>query len=801
MRPRWMKLVRDTRATQGRLLTMVAALAAGIAGVVTMLSTYTVLTREVTDNYLRSKPASATLILDAPLSDATLQRVRSVRNVAAASLYSAVSSRIQRGRNEWFPMLLFVVPAFAHERIAVVIPESGAHPFTPRALLIERSALELSKHAVDDTVIIEGQGERQIPIRIGATVHDPGVAPAWQEQTVYAYVEQSTLSAAGWTPPLTRLKLEVTDGNRDPIAIAATARDVATVVQQSGVRVDEIRVPPPGKHPHQSQMNAVMEMLLIFSVLALVLSAVLTGTIMNGLLAQQISQIAIMKTVGARSAQIAQMYLTLVLTIATLALGLGLPLGIAGGRVFISLVAQLLNLTISSRALPAWLIAGTVGAGLLLPLAAASIPIRSAARRTIRSALDFSGATLTTTGRGGWLRRVTSASAAPAAIRLAARNTVRRRGRFALTAALLAGAGAMFITSLNLLAAWRSTVRDSAAARHYQFELYLDHDASIDSVQHVLTALRAVRTVEPWASAHASIPTADAIALTRSYPDGAHGGFSLRAAPPRTSLFTHEMLSGRWLTTSDTLGVVLNSLAHRTTFAGARVGDWIAIRSEDRVLNVQLIGIVRELLTAGAAYVVPARFEAVTQSQGQSRVYRIALTVPRATQEGVSAVTSALTTAGLKVGGAVTEARLSAAQGGHVYILVFALGFIASIMVVVGLLGLSSSLGVSVTERTREFGIMRAIGAPAATIRWMVVAEAVCTALVSWVVAIVAASPLSRIVGRVLDSTGNQELQVHLSAGGVSLWLAVLMIGAVSVSLWPAIHASRLLIRQSLSFT
>ena len=59
--PRWMKLVRDMRATKGRTALMVLAIAAGVCGVATMLTSYSILERETRRNYLATNPPSATL--------------------------------------------------------------------------------------------------------------------------------------------------------------------------------------------------------------------------------------------------------------------------------------------------------------------------------------------------------------------------------------------------------------------------------------------------------------------------------------------------------------------------------------------------------------------------------------------------------------------------------------------------------------------------------------------------------------------------------------------------------------------
>ena len=120
-------------------------------------------------------------------------------------------------------------------------------------------------------------------------------------------------------------------------------------------------------------------------------------------------------------------------------------------------------------------------------------------------------------------------------------------------------------------------------------------------------------------------------------------------------------------------------------------------------------------------------------------------------------------------------------------------------MAVVAMIGLASSLGVSVLERTREFGVMRAIGCRSSDIVVTVLAEGLVIALLSAVAAIAMSRLVSEIVGRVLASISNQELTLSLSSASVALWVAGLLLGATLVSWYPARRAARLTVRDALA--
>jgi putative ABC transport system permease protein len=153
----------------------------------------------------------------------------------------------------------------------------------------------------------------------------------------------------------------------------------------------------------------------------------------------------------------------------------------------------------------------------------------------------------------------------------------------------------------------------------------------------------------------------------------------------------------------------------------------------------------------------------------------------------------------VKVG--LTEARFDDAQTGHVYILVFALIFMAMVMAVVGTLGLASAMSAGVIERTREFGVVRAIGATSRVVLRNVVSEGVFTGLLSWLIAIPLSLPLSTQVGALVGSLSfRMPLPLFLSPAALGIWLAVVAVGSAAASAFPALRAARLTIRETLAY-
>ncbi len=800
--PRWKKLLRDLQAARGRMAMMVIAIAVSIFGVGTILSAYTILSREMSRNYLGTNPASAFIELDR-VDDALVETVSQRPDISEAEAASWVVGRVEVSPNEWMPLVLFVVPNFNTSHVSTVSPEAGAYPPTEQTILVEREVLPMLKLKIGDALTVQTPNGTKQNIVISGSVHDPALAPAWQEQTVYGYITPATLAALGESETLHILKIVVKDQPRNIAAIESTVGNLAEWLKGEGYVVDEIRVPPPGKHPHQSQMNSVLTLLLVFSLMALILSAILTATMINGLLAQQIRQIGIMKAIGARSIQITSIYLVLIVVLGGAAALVGAPLGIAAGRGFAGVVAQLLNLEIYSDAIPAWVYIVLLLMGILIPLLVALNPILRATRITVRETLNdygISRETFASRVRDGWFSRLWVFDNT---LKLSLRNTFRRRGRLILTLSLLAAAGGMFMTGINVKTGWEVYLDQAAADRHYDLEIRLNSLQSEEKVISTLSDIPGVQQVETWNLTPAALYRPDGLDIVRTYPDGGHGSFSLRSVSPESNLIETPLLSGRWLKADDTNAVVLNQNA-KALFPDAKVGDDIRLLIEGKFVPFHVVGVIRQILTPSTAYVTPNAYaEATGQPLQAANAVRIVMN--EHDEESLAAVAKEiermLAAENISVKVAISEALLGDAISGHVYIFIFALILISTVMAVVGALGLMSSMGTSVIERTREFGVMRAIGARSNTILRNIISEGVFIGLMSWVIALPVSVPLSYGIGYLIGNLSfRSPLPLVISPAGLGIWLAVIIIGSIAASAYPAKQASRLTVRETLAY-
>ncbi|MBI5547473.1 MAG: FtsX-like permease family protein [Deltaproteobacteria bacterium] len=787
--PRWLKLLRDMKAGWGRSLLMVAAVSVSLVAVGAVLGAYSILSREISASYLGTRPASATLEMAAPqgIDAALLAEVRAHPLVAEAEAREVIVARAKVGE-DWRRTLLFVVDDFSDLRLNRFDPETGAWPPPLGTMLIERSSVEMVGAETGGRVRLKSPHGEVQEVPVSGLVHDSGLAPAWQERSGYGYVTRATVQQLGESPALHELRVELRDTPPESRLIEERAATLARWLTERGHPVHEIRVPPPAQHPHQRQMTTILAMLFGFSVMALVLSAVLVATSLAAMLARQVREIGVMKVLGARSGQLAGLYAAFVGALGAVSVLLAVPLSVVGARVFSGVIARMLNFDLASTAIPGWVFAVQALSGILVPLAVASVPIGRASRTTIRQALDDHGVS------GDRPREW------PSALPMPLRSALRRPARLALTLGLLSVGGAMFMTAINVKRGWEANVAKLYETRSYDVEIQLQAPQPLALAER-LRQLELVRTIEPWGVSPAAFARPGQIDVVRTYPDRGHGSLWVMGPPPETRLVALPLKAGRWLSPGDHDAVVLNHAALAQS-PQLKVGDPVSLSLEGLPTTWKIVGIVEEIGSPGIAYVTDEAFARVTGTSGKARMLRIATAAesPEERTASIRALEDRLALEHVAVESAIPLAELRTAVGDHILILVRALVAMALILAIVGTLGLGSTMSVNVVERTREIAVMKTLGATPGRVTRMLVAEGTMVGAVSWLLALALAVPLSRFVDTLIGNLGFlAPLPLVLSRGAIGAWLGLVVVVSFGATLLPAWKAAGRVVREGLA--
>jgi putative ABC transport system permease protein len=108
---------------------------------------------------------------------------------------------------------------------------------------------------------------------------------------------------------------------------------------------------------------------------------------------------------------------------------------------------------------------------------------------------------------------------------------------------------------------------------------------------------------------------------------------------------------------------------------------------------------------------------------------------------------------------------------------------------------------MNVMERTREIGIMRAIGADDNAVMRTVIAEGLVIGFISFVLAIILSIPFTYVLSDIVSTAVFQTpIKVVFTFLGYAIWLGLVLLLSVIGSILPARNAARLTIREVLAY-
>jgi putative ABC transport system permease protein len=783
---------RDLAVARTRTVLVVLSIAVGVFAVGTIAGSEALLREGLREKYLASRPASA-VITAAPFGEELIDAVREMRGIADAEGRRSITVRLRIGAQTYRELLLTAVRDFENQRLDLVTPEPGAAwPPGRGELLLERSSHTLADLPASgdvEVLAVDGSVHR---LRVVGVSHEVGAAPAYYLGRLAGHISFETLADLGGGTLFDELRILVDDptATRDEIiAIAETVRDR---MERAGTPVVFVLVPPPGEHPAEDLLAGVFLILGFIGLLALVASGFLVVNTVTAIIAQQTRQVGIMKAVGARSRQIAGLYLAMVLAYAVLSLGVALPLGALGAYGLAVFTATLVNFEITELFAPPEVIALMVGVGLLVPLLAALVPVWRGVRITVREAITSTGIA-DPFGRSRFDQLLRRVQRLPRPTLLSIRNTFRRKSRLLLTLSALTLGAAVFMAVFSVRASLHQTLDDALAYFDYHVQVELVAPARATMLEAEAARVPGVAAAETWRFA----------ATQRIREDGtesrSHVTFGL---PPDTTMIRPRLQEGRWLLPED--GNALVATANfKEDEPDLRVGDTLTLRVNGRDATWTLVGIVESPTRRPFLYTNAGPLEQAARDVGRASVVLVrTYSADQSTQNLIGqAVADHLESVGVRVAATTTIAEIRATQETLFDVLVVFLSTMALLLGVVGGLGLAGTMSINVVERAREIGVIRAVGASDGAVLRLFMIEGVLIALISWAIGAVLAVPISWTLSNALGMVFlERPLSYVVSVEGVALWLGIGLVLAALASLAPAWRASRLAVREVLAY-
>jgi putative ABC transport system permease protein len=120
-----------------------------------------------------------------------------------------------------------------------------------------------------------------------------------------------------------------------------------------------------------------------------------------------------------------------------------------------------------------------------------------------------------------------------------------------------------------------------------------------------------------------------------------------------------------------------------------------------------------------------------------------------------------------------------------------------ALSVVVSLFGMVNTLVLSVFERTRELGMLRAVGMTRRQVRRMIRSESIVTALIGATLGLPLGVFLAWMVTKALSGQG---VSFAVPGGQLVIFLVVAVVAGLLAAIFPARRASRLKVLESLQY-
>ncbi|WP_116114767.1 ABC transporter permease [Austwickia chelonae] len=220
-----------------------------------------------------------------------------------------------------------------------------------------------------------------------------------------------------------------------------------------------------------------------------------------------------------------------------------------------------------------------------------------------------------------------------------------------------------------------------------------------------------------------------------------------------------------------------------------KVGDTVTVHLNGRDIPVKVVGVFATEKNAGIGHRILTR--ETLQKTGlllQDSMVTVNVAGGADKQKVREALDKAV--ADLPMVTVADQEEYAKAQSAGIDQLLYLLYALLGLAIVIAIFGIVNTLGLSIIERTREIGLLRAVGLNKGQIRTMVTLESVTIALLGSVLGIVLGLAFGVGIQQGLADEGLKQLVLPWGQIAISLIVA-LMVGVLA-GLWPAMRANKL---------
>jgi putative ABC transport system permease protein len=809
MKPRWQKVFHDLIDNKGRTLLVVFSIAVGVFSIGVIAGAYQIISNDMSISYSANHPANIEMRMS-NFDEDILASIRNQNKVQDAQARRVFNIRVRvPGTEKWTTLDMTALNDFEKNTINLLTPIEGEMIPGKREVLLEQAALQRVNVGLGDMLEFQLPDGSVRTLPVVGLVQDTASGAGDFLASPSAYINTQTLQYLGHPKLYNRAYITVSGDGDDIFYIRDLGAELKNKVEKGDVTVIRSRFSKTHEHPLADTVNAVLGILMALGVLIVFLSSSLIANTLSALLNQHLRYIGIIKLVGGQRRQVLHMYLTLIMAFGVLALLIAVPLGGQGAYGLAYFLAGELNFNLLGyRIVPRALLVQIV-VGLLVPLVAGLAPVLNGSRITVLRALSGGLANDEKQSSAGgearlswfdWMQvRMTRILAArgihiPRPFVISLRNTFRRKSRLVLTLFTLTMGGAIFIAVFNV----RVTLHDyiGQIGKYFVADVSLDFDQPyrLREIEQLAMQVDGIQRVEGWQFISGDLLDENGEVFEN---------INVFGPPADSDLVDPIMVAGRWIRTEDVRKLALSEGALEY-FPDLVPGDMLNLKIEGREEVWEVVGIFQFVDREGVLAYAP--YEYVSQMNNlANRSFSFRLVTAQHDRLYQNAKAEELDKyfrdQGFKVRVAQAgRASLDSAVESLDTLVVFLL-IMAILTAIVGSMGLTGTMGMNVLERTREIGIMRAIGADDRAVMRTVIAEGMVIGIISFVLAVLLSVPFTYLLSTIVSLAVFQSpIDVVFTYTGYAIWFGLVLALSVIASILPARNAARLTIREVLAY-
>lgn len=798
MRPRWRKVFADLWANKMRSLVVILSISIGLFAIGMISTTYSWLQLAMYSGYAQVNPANI-IILSTGFNQDFVDHLLNLADVSAAEGVTGFTYRVHTRNNTTIPLEIQAFPNFKEKTINQLQLREGRLPQNEREIALDFNKVDQTAVGVGDylTVLLPSGKERQLMVTgivQDVTIGAGGLGGGFFIAPLQGYITSGTLPWLEQKDIFNKLLVTVTNGE-DQAMMHAVVADIEKEFKHNGLLALSSTTLNSTAHPNGPYLESMISILVILGLLVVFLSGFIITNMISALLNQQIQQIGVLKTIGASRWQISSIYIVLILVYSLIALAIAIAFSDRAAYAQLKFLSGRINYIMPAvKTVPRSLILQTVIA-LFVPQLAGSLPIRQGTRLTIQQALTGTNNHADLPSR--FYNFVANIKGFSRPILISLRNTFRRRLRLILTLITLILGGAIFIAVFNVSASINTYIDHLGKYFIADVNLTFTKPISIQKMTQIIDQVPGVISSEGWAAARAEL----------LLPDESLGGNVILQAPPADSaLIEPILLNGRWIQPGDQNAIVLNELFQQL-YPAVKVGDRLRLRVNQKETNWIVVGFFQFAGKSGGllGYTSFDYLSQLTSTTGKSAMYRVVARENMHSLPQQEALGRTLETYLNQLGYHLTEVRtglsLKESTASGLNALTIFLLILALLLAAVGSMGLMGTMSLNVMERTREIGVLRAIGATDRHVVKLVLVEGALIGLISWLLACLASIPIGNLLTDVISmAIFSTPIDFTFTPTGIFIWLAVVIILAIFASILPARTAARLTIREVLAY-